>query len=179
MHDAAAVGVVDLAHLGVAGADGVDQRDLRDTLSRVDDEAGLLVQDQRLFVLVEDAERHVRRGEIHVAQRRLLDGDGDAGGDGRARLQDGGAVHLHLAGLDQAAHLRARQRRHLCGHSEVQTSVLGDDEAGDRAHPACSALVSPPVRAGDAGASSGSMKERIAMPITPMTMAESARLKAG
>ena len=166
--NARAVAVVDLAHLRVAGAHGVDQRHAGETRHRVDDQPRFLVDHQGLLVLEYDVQRHVARQEVEVWDDGQLDLDGLTLLDGEAGASGNDRVDRDLPVFDQPTCLRARELGQLRRDDAVEAVMLARVElAAWRGH-ACVSSETPPSR-----------KESQARAKTPSTMAESAMLNAG
>ena len=157
-----------------------------DALARVDDEARLLAQDERLLVLVQDLERDRRGVEVVRADRGLLNADLRTGGDVDAGLQHRMSVHRHVARLDEPARLGTGQGGEVLDDGEVEPRGFGGGEVADGGHVRASCRISSEAPSGSATGSSlaappsaGAKNERTTMVRTPRTIAESARLNEG
>ena len=160
----------DLLHLGVAGAHGVDERDGRAALHRVYQQARLLVDDQRVLVGEQHLERYVERHRVEVRLGGQADRDLGACGHLAAGAGARLAGDLDAAVLDQPLRLAARELRELIGDEPIEAVRARSGEAFELHQPPSSPPpVSPPGRQSDSTASA----------ITPITIEESAMLKAG
>src|SRR5690606_20773989 len=191
--DPGPVGLADAGDLRVAGEQAVDQRPLVPPGTRVDDDAGRLVDDDQVVVLVDDGHGHGGGG----LGSRLLRGVGDGDVEGLALGHPVGArgdrppVDQHGTAVDQLGRLRATATGDE-GDDPVESLAVeraGDDlpQGGGRHRSASSPdpATGPPGSGSaprSAAAGTGSPASRHCAPkssTAPTTMAESARLNTG
>ena len=135
------------------GQEGVDQRPVRMTGGRVDDQAGRLVDDQQVVVLVDDVEDDLGRGsEVERDRIGHLEAQLRARGDDRVRLEEltgGGQPAVGDELLDVAPRqARSRPRR---SDRPARPSRPGRAAGGSRSWPAAQ----PPERSSTMRATPG------------------------
>jgi hypothetical protein len=118
--DAGAQLAADAGQIGAVGEQGVDQGAARVSGRRMDDQAGRLVDDDQVRILVEDGQRDRLGGELDRRRRTQPDLDPVAVAELGARLVDGGAVQADVPLLDQPLDLGAGQLRVAAGEEGVE-----------------------------------------------------------